>query len=140
MKKVYKIAAIVLGVIVLSCIAIWYYVFVWSESHHRNAAEEKGIAVTAAALVSAYEKGEKSSNALYLDKAVEVTGTIAGIKLNQAGKQIITLQSDDPMAGVMCTLKEKQEGLKDGTAITIKGICTGYLGDVVIIDAVIMNK
>lgn len=140
MKKIHKIITISLLVIVLACTGVWYYVFIWSENHHRNAEDEKGIAVSAALLAGAFEKNEQSGNAQYLDKVVEVTGIIQYVKLNQAGRQTVMLQSSTTIAGVICTLKNRYEGLKKDANVTIKGICTGYLGDVVIIDAVVIKN
>lgn len=140
MKKIRKIIAISLLVILIICTGTWYYVFIWSANHHRKAEDEKGIVVNAAALVDAFEKNEQNGNALYLDKAVEVTGTIEYVKLNQAGKQTVRLQSNDPMAGVMCTLRNKDDNIQAGTVLTLKGICTGYLSDVIIIDAVVIKN
>ena len=140
MKRLRKIIAISLVVILLMCAGIWYYVFVWSENHHRNAENENGIAVSAASLVDAFEKNEQNGNAIYLDKAVEVTGTIEYVKLNQAGKQTVKLQSNNPMAGVMCTLRNKDDTIQAGSVLTVKGICTGYLSDVILIDAVVIKN
>ncbi len=135
-----KILAIATLVILLIGTGAWYYVFVWSEHHHRNVQDEKGIVINAQTLLDAFAKNEQAANAAYLDKVLEVTGTVSDIKVNQEGKQTIVLETNNVMAGIICTLRNTDNAIKEHTAITIKGICTGYLSDVVIIDAVVLKN
>lgn len=105
----------------------------------RNVEDEKGIIVTAAQLVKDYQANEAEANKKYLDKAIEVTGTITGIKNNQEGKTTITLASDDAFTGVFCTLKQTTTSINAGAATTIKGICSGMLTDVRLSEAVVVK-
>jgi hypothetical protein len=97
----------------------------------RSAASEKGIMVSAEELARAFEKDEKAANKIYLDKTLDVKGVISEINSNQQGKTVIVLQGTD-MAGVQCTLLQTKDGLKKNDSIHLKGICTGFLTDVVI--------
>lgn len=106
----------------------------------RKVENEKGIEVTSAQLVKDYQANEGEANKKYLDKAIEVTGTVAGIKDNLEGSATITLASDDAFTGVFCTLKEKPENVTTGSTVIIKGICSGMLSDVRLREAVIVSK
>lgn len=100
---------------------------------HRNVAGAAGLLVVADSLVSQYENNEIGSNAKYLDKVLEVKGVITDIAKNQKSENVITLKGTD-MGGVICTLEGAlPAAIKAGTAITLKGICTGYLTDVVLV-------
>jgi tRNA_anti-like len=44
----------------------------------------------------------------------------------------VLLKTDDLMFGVNCTMEDDAQ-VKTGEQISIKGICTGYLTDVVLI-------
>ncbi|HWB24644.1 MAG TPA: hypothetical protein VG738_04150 [Chitinophagaceae bacterium] len=140
MKKRTRIIIVVFGLLLLAAGILWYYVFVWSANHHRNVEDEKGIPVTSSRIVSLYEKNEHSADSLFLDKAIQVTGEITSMQVNQQGMPTVTLKSDDPMSSVFCTLKNKHPVLKTGSIVTIKGICTGYLSDVIVIGAVLVNN
>lgn len=105
---------------------------------HRDVREEKGIGITAQAIADAYAADEKKADSLYLDKAIEVSGVVSSVSKNQQGKTVVALQTNDPMAGVRCTLKEDAE-VKEGSTVKIKGKCSGYLMDVTIIDCYIEN-
>jgi len=93
---------------------------------HRNAAQESGIRVTAAALQQAYAADEAAANAQYLDKTLEVTGTVAGTEQNQDGRTVLYL--DDAMTGVGCTLRDAGATAIEGGAVTVKGFCSGSTG------------
>jgi hypothetical protein len=103
----------------------------------RDVTNETSISVTASKLYKAFTDDETKANNEYLDKAISVNGTIGEINTNQQGQTIIIFQTDDPMFGVACTLKENK-GLKfnKGSDIVLKGICSGFTSDVVLRDCI----
>lgn len=136
MKKKLLIATLI--TLVLGFVAVWFFVFYAPTHFKRDVADEKGIRITAAALVKAYQDNESNANALYLDKPIEIKGEISDTKVDQAGNTTVSLKSEDAFASVFCTLKKAAPGLKIGQTITIKGICTGFLSDVVLKEAIIV--
>jgi len=104
---------------------------------HRNVSQAKSLQVTAAGLVAAYENNEANANSMYLDKILEVTGEINEVIKNQKGETVITLKGGD-MSGVICTLEGiASPDIKPGSSVVIKGICTGFLTDVVLVRCVL---
>jgi len=104
---------------------------------HRNVSQAKSLQVTAAGLVAAYENNEANANSMYLDKILEVTGEINEVTKNQKGETVITLKGGD-MSGVICTLEGiASPDIKPGSSVVIKGICTGFLTDVVLVRCVL---
>ncbi len=132
-KKIF----VLIGVLVLC--GIIYGVYVWNKPM-RDVSDEKGIIITASALYHDYVTDEAASNTKYLNNALEVDGVVIDIKKNDAGATFIILQSDDPMFGINCTFKEEPIGVVVGQTITIKGICTAYLDDVIINQAILVKK
>ena len=61
------------------------------------------------------------------------------IQKNQAGKTVVFLQSDDPVYGVNCTFKKDPGTIDNNSIITFKGICTGYLSDVIINEGILVK-
>jgi hypothetical protein len=112
--------------------------FMWNKPH-RDVENEKGIEVTAAQLVKDYQLNEAQANSKYLDKAIQVTGTVTEVKATQDGNATVMLASEDAFTGVFCTLKEKSENVAIGTTVTIKGICSGMLTDVRLREAVVVK-
>jgi hypothetical protein len=125
--------------IVLIVAGIGYGLYVWNKPH-RDVKDEKGILITAAAIFDSFVVNETRANTLYLNKAIQVTGEVAEVKKNQDDQTVVYLKTNDPMFGVNCTFKEDPGPLEKGTTITFKGICTGYLSDVIINQGIIIKE
>jgi hypothetical protein len=106
---------------------------------HRSVDDEKAMRVTAADLYQSFNADESRANQLYLDKAVEVNGIVDQIITNQDKKTVVILRSGNPTAGVACTLDAFAAVIRIGDTASIKGICTGYLSDVVITNGQLIN-
>ena len=131
---------IIIAIALIAAIAfgIYYYVFVYSSQHRRQVQSEIGIAISADSLVAKYQADEKLANSLYLNKAVVVTGNLLSIDKNQEGKTTLVIGRSDSFSNVSITLTNNAPiAQKVGESITIKGLCTGALSDVVITDGVV---
>lgn len=92
------------------------------------------ISIPANELFMAFENDEAAANEMYLNKVLEVTGIIKEVKNKENGLPAVIFETDDLIFGVMCEF-ESQEGaasIKVGELLTIKGVCTGKLLDVVL--------
>ncbi|HLL42356.1 MAG TPA: hypothetical protein VK369_04415 [Segetibacter sp.] len=136
MSKKLRTSIIILIIFIVGSFTVGY--IIWNKPQ-RKVENEKGIEVTAAQLVKDYQANEAEANKKYLDKAIQVSGTVSDIKNDQDGNSTIMLASDDVFAGVLCTLKEKPVNVTSGATITIKGICSGMLSDVRLREAVIVK-
>jgi hypothetical protein len=133
MKKSY-IFIIVLLILSVIWIVLWIY-----NKPHRDPQSEESIKISATELFRSYETDEAAANALYLDKALEVSGKISEVTTNQELIPIVVLEAGNPMFGVRCTMEGPTVHAKPGDTVTIKGICTGYLSDVVIIKSTVVE-
>ena len=104
----------------------------------RDIGQETALMVKAGDIYHAYLSNEKSANLYYLDKAVIVSGKIAEIKTNQQGQQVIILETEDPIFGIVCTMAQPV-AITKGKDVSIKGFCTGYTTDVVLRDCINEN-
>ena len=136
MQNKKSIILILLVAIILAVAGYAYYV--WNKPA-RDVAKEKGIQITAVAIFDSFSNNESSADSQFLNKAIEVTGTVSDVKKNQAGKTVVYLKSDDPIYGVNCTFKQDPGPITKGSTITFKGICTGYLSDVVINEGIMIK-
>jgi len=129
---------IVIALIAAIAFGVYYYVFVYSSQHRRQVQSETGIVITSDSLVAKYQADEKLANSLYLNKAVVVTGVILSIDKNQEGKTTLVIGRSDSFSNVSITMSSNLPiAQKVGESITIKGLCTGALSDVVITDGVV---
>jgi len=131
---------IILGVIALIILGgVGYGLYVWNMPP-RDVSKEKGLEITASAIFDSFSTNESRANTLYLNKAIQVTGEITEVKKNQAGQIVVYLKSGDPIFGVNCTFKNDPGPLQKNSTITFKGVCTGYLSDVIINQGIIVKK
>lgn len=116
---------ILIAFVVLVAIALVYGAYEWFKPA-RNVQKETAVTVTAPDLYKAFQANEKEPR--YIDKAVQVSGAITETSTNQLGQTVCFLDTGDPMAIINCTFSNKQ-AVKPGAQITVKGRCTGYVGD-----------
>ena len=129
---------IVIALIAAIAFSAYYYIFIYSSQNHRKVQSETAIAITSDSLVAKYQADEKLANSLYLNKAVVVTGILLSIDKNQEGKTTLVIGRSDSFSNVSVTMISTASITKKvGESITIKGLCTGALSDVVITDAAV---
>jgi DNA/RNA endonuclease YhcR with UshA esterase domain len=101
------------------------------------------ITIQATQLIDEFLLDETTANANYLGKLIAVNGTISSIKAED-GKGIISLKTADDFGSILCHLSKEATQIltqiKIGQNIQIKGICTGFLMDVILVRCEIINQ
>ncbi len=91
-------------------------------------------------LLRQFETDEGKATAEYSDKVISVQGTISLVQATDSSGTVF-LNDGSSVASVMCQFDQKNFKemleLQKGDAITIKGVCSGYLMDVVMVRCVI---
>jgi hypothetical protein len=90
-----------------------------------------------------FETNESKANAQYLDRPISVHGIIAALQQTDTSA-VVFLNEGTSSTSVMCQFNNESNKearkLKRGDSVTIKGICTGYLMDVVMVRCVLDKK
>ena len=103
--------------------------------------EKTDISLEAATLLRAFEENETRANAEYLDKVVAITGIIGEIYQDEQ-YTTLTLKEPGAFSGISCTFENSSLEDTDfsiGEEIRVRGLCTGYLMDVVLIKCVLIE-
>lgn len=139
MKNWTKIVLLVIAIVSVSGGIIVYRIFT---KPHRDVTSEMGVKITAQQLFNAFKADEAAANALYLDKAIELSAEVLDQSTNQDGQSVVNFKTDDPFFVINCTFKTHPGELKPGSTIIFKGICTGYIPDanVVINEGVLVGQ
>jgi hypothetical protein len=111
-------------VLALVLVGIAVGIYKWNEKAPK-VENAHAVSVTAAALAAEYAADEKNADTKYLNKAIEVSGTVSEVDNNQDGGSMIVLQTSDPTAGVQCSMRDKGATAAKGQQVTIKGFCSG---------------
>lgn len=112
----------------------------YNKPHRDLMSEEVTAALTAQDLFAAFDRDENAANEKYLDEMLEVTGTIEKINVSE-DKSIVQFRTEDLIAGIICEFEKGalQNIPSEGEEITVRGICTGKLMDVVLVRCILMN-
>lgn len=132
MKRLVLILLLLLGF----AVAVGYYLF--NKAPDSTQQMPAVASIRAEELFSRFEMNESAANADFLDKVIEVQGTIQAVNQDTAGISL-TLQSNSGMFGVVCVLEDKEADLNAYSVnqqIRLKGVCSGYLMDVVLVRCV----
>jgi hypothetical protein len=107
--------------------------YLWNKPK-RTAADEKPVAsMSADDLLMAFLTDEVKANAAYLNKIVEVTGIVVKKEKDDSGNEVVYLETTDVFGLVSCTMiPGTTSDATEGKEVKLKGICTGYLSDVVL--------
>jgi len=120
--------------------AVYYYVFVYSVQNHRNINDEQAISIIADSLAQQFTNDEAVANTIYLNKVIDVKGVVIDTASNQLGIPTLTIGNVNNLSNVFITLSERPKlPIKLNDTLRVKGICSGFLSDVVINDATIIE-
>ncbi|HLO58797.1 MAG TPA: hypothetical protein VK179_08665 [Bacteroidales bacterium] len=131
-----KIRLLVIGVVLafIAAALVWNYTFKKADTN--VSARKADFELKASELIAAFDSNEAAANTQYLNKVISVNGMVESISEDSLGISVY-LKEPDAIGGVICGFDLKSNDvslIRKGSSITIKGICTGYLLDVV------MNK
>ena len=119
---------------------VGYGLYEYFRTNAQTADLDANVKISAVDLYNAFTDNETLADSLYLMQVIQVTGKVADIKEDTSGI-IILLDGGNGMFGISCSLQKTDEEVKKvekDSEITIKGICTGMLMDVVLTRCVIV--
>ncbi|MCF6407073.1 OB-fold putative lipoprotein [Chitinophaga filiformis] len=113
-----------------------YYLYNKPRTSAAEARTDKHI--SAQKLYEEFASNEQQANSNYVNKVVEVKGTVTDVQ--KTGTSVSVLLAGGA-GGVNCSIVpgEEKQLPKIGESVLIKGLCTGMLMDVSIVDATIIN-
>lgn len=134
-----KRIALVAGAVLL--LGIFAVVYVFNKPHASVGDPE--YFVDATDLIAEFEENESAADKKYVGKAVAVTGRVTDI-MEQDNSFVILLGDSISVSRVSCTLQNNQDsmayGLRKDDVLTVTGICSGRLLDVVLTDCNIVEN
>lgn len=132
----------IISILIFVAIVFFVYVAVYNKPHVDVYKSSPGISLTSDIIVEDFENNETLANSKYLEQIIQVTGTISEVVITK-DKGVIVLNASNALGNVMCHVSasehQKINALKKDQEITMKGICTGYLMDVILVKCVIVE-
>lgn len=133
---------IVIALIPIVVIGLFIFFKIYNKPHVNVNKATAEVTITADNMLSDYQNDELMANEKYVDKVVQIRGIISNISFEN-GNSIITLKDPDQSSSIICHMLPEENlsvlNLKKESQINIKGICTGYLLDVMMVRCVLVN-
>lgn len=129
-KSLIIISVIIIAVLVIVLVYLWTF----RKADLSVNSKKADFEISAVKLLESYERDEESANATYLDKVIIVTGTVNNI-YEDSLTVTVYLKNENALSGVLCSFDKSVITTtipSRGNEVKIKGICSGYLLDVVL--------
>lgn len=124
------ILGLILGIALAG--ALGYYFF--EKPTPSASGMDAAFTLTSGELFDAFNENEEVANAKYLNQVLEVQGKLADKPVQSDSVMVLVLGSGMGPFGVSCAFAGEEiaraQAARTGEEITIKGICSGFLGDV----------
>jgi len=140
MKTYVKIALFVVFFFAVGIILASLYVF---NMKHKDLQKTKpDFVITAVSLQKAFEDEEKAATVKYVNKILEISGTIESVKTGEGNILSVNLKTGSDFSSVICTFPPKTDSaqFKTGNQITIRGECSGFLMDVLLNNCTVIEN
>lgn len=140
MKKLFS-TKVLLSLFLLALVGGGIATYLWFKPVDSIENLTTDLSIPANDLFIAFESDEAAANEKYLNKVIEVTGVVKEVKTNEMGLPAVILETDDIIFGVMCEFEKtnQERAVEVGDLVTIKGVCTGKLLDVVLNRSILIN-
>lgn len=94
-------------------------------------------------ILNNFNKDEVAANKMYVNKIIQLTGQIDQLTFEN-GNSVIILTDKTKRSSIICHMEAKDNmkvlKLEKGKVVTIKGMCTGFLMDVIMVRCVLISN
>lgn len=129
-KSLIIITAVSFAIIV----AILAYLWIFRKAEPSVNSKNADFEISAGELLQHFENDEVSASKTFVDKVIIVKGPVDTVSEDSLTITVY-LREEDAFSGVLCSFDKSvinAEGLNKGNVVRIKGICSGYLLDVIL--------
>lgn len=141
MKTRYLLIVVLIAIVVAAAVGLNMYF----KKHDDVNKLKADYHVQAKDLIAEFENQEDAATAKYSEKVLEINGKLAS--KNQLANGTTLLMLEDEMQGISCQLdsnwvsanRSVVESLQEGSPVTVKGVCKGYLMEIKVSPAVIIQ-
>lgn len=134
---------LLLVVLLLAIIGAIFGIYLYTKKSPDLSKVKADYILKVSELVNEFNQDETTASAKYIDKIVEITGPVLTFEATSDSTMNVTLADKNQMSGVICTFNNITNPalteIKEGDIITIRGVCSGMLMDVLLNDCVIVE-
>lgn len=140
MKPTVKIALLVIFLIAIGGLIAGLYLYNLKPKDLLNA--KPHYSISAVDFQKAFDENEKAASARYINKIIEVSGTISSIKSGENKTLNVMLKTGNDLSSIIGTFHNVTDTsvFKTGNQIIIRGVCSGFLMDVLLNNCVVVKS
>jgi hypothetical protein len=140
MKPYIKITLFI--ILAVAVITILTALIAFNKKHADTAKVKPDFVITATTLQKEFEDNEAAASTRYINKILEVSGTIASTAPSDSAHLNVSLKTGSDISSVNCVLPATGDlsKFKPGEEITLRGECSGFLMDVLLKNCAIITK
>lgn len=120
----------------------YFYIGYYNKPHKDIHKIKTAYKISSEKLINLFILNKDLANAHYVEKTIEIKGVIKEINFINS-RYIVSLQGKNDFSNVLCEMHKSQlnqiEKIKLGETIRIKGICKGYLVDVIMLNCIVLK-
>lgn len=129
------IRKIILAILLVGAAAAAFGLYQYNKKPASLENKTADLEVKASEMLADFEADENVANEKYLGKVVAVEGKVEMIT-DEGGKKKIHLSTENPMSVIICEMApDANAEVAGGDQVVVKGKCTGYLTDVVLVES-----
>lgn len=140
MKKTFYIGGITFLLVALA--GIFIFIKLYNRSHEDLYKSTPDFVLSVEQIVNSFEEDENQANKMYLDKIIQIEGNISEISA-VSGNSIITITSENHSKSIVCNMdvmeNKKVLALQEGQKVVLRGVCAGFLMEVILVRTIIIN-
>ncbi|WP_405206681.1 OB-fold protein [Aquimarina sp. LLG6339-5] len=141
MNRKNKIIIFLFGLLLM--VGAYVYIECYNTSHIDIINASTEISTDSQKLTASFISNENDANLIYKDKIVELVGVVKEVTfLNN--RNTIVLEGENKNSSVLCDMQSDQlrmvKNLKKGQKIELKGVCKGFLKDVILLNCMLINQ
>ena len=114
----------------------------YNKPHKDIRTSKADLTLNAEYFLNQFLEDEDAASKKYADNIIQLNGEVFEIS-TQDGNSVITLKNEHSEAGIICQLVPEDNmnalKLKKGHNVTIKGVCNGFLLDVIMVRCIIVK-
>ena len=133
---------IIIGFFLAAIIGLIASLYYYNKPHVNVEKSNAVYSLTAQNLIREYQENEKNTNEKYTERVIQIEGNIYEISTLR-GNTVVTLKDSVSESSIICHMQAEDNkrvlSLKKGSRVTLKGVCTGYLLDVIMVRCILVE-
>ena len=130
-------------VCMLAAIAILIALKQYNKPHTDIRNSKPEMVMTPPDLIKEFVRDENTATKLYTEKIIQINGIVNDINTSDE-KIIVTFKDGESESSVICHMQAEEKSktlkLQKGQKISVKGMCSGFLLDVMMVRCVLINE